>query len=337
MKKLFLIIFLAFFLVIVILLSLHKAKKPTIQSDYQIKFSSDLLSSNLYPPDNLKVDKVTSESAELTWDFKDMHLIVGEGDFPEYAIHSGYRIYRNGQWYADTLGVNKSFLDTDLYPGKTYTYEISALTFDNKIEGQKSEILEVKTEGNANNIKNILKIDTVLIEGDSVARGQRANPGNGWADQVSSWLIKKGSKKIYNDSKDNTFSADLEKRIGAEIGIAKPDILIIGVGVNDLFAGNGNLARNSLEEYLQNYKGIIASAGQDVTVVIVGITPAKGKSGKVEVWNSALQDLAYNTNSIFIPTDYLSEKNLVDSIHPNQEAHNEIAQRVISVLYNDLK
>jgi lysophospholipase L1-like esterase len=338
MKKLFITILFVLFLAVIILLSFHKNNKPVAESDYQMEFGSDLTSSNLYAPDNLKVDKIGSESAELTWNFKTMHLVTEKGVAPEYANLSGYRIYRNGCWYIDLSGPVKSFSDTDLYPGKNYSYEVSALTFDNKIEGQKSEKLEIKTGGEVTPIINNLKIGTVLIEGDSIARGQRANPGDGWADQVGAWLTKNGSKKIINDAKDNTFSFDLEKRVGAEITSTKPDMLIVGVGMNDLFSGNGNYSSYSLGEYLNNYKEIIQlCSGLNIKVVIVGITPAKGKSEKVAVWNSALEDLAYNTNSIYIPTDYLSEKDLIDSIHPSQEAHNEIAQKMISVLYTNFR
>jgi len=338
MKKLPIIIFFLLSLTAIILLSFHKNNKPVAESDYQMEFSSDLTSSNLYAPNNLKVDKIGSESAELTWNFKATHLVTEKGVAPEYANLSGYRIYRDGYWYLDLSGAEKSFLDTDLYPGKNYTYEISALTFDNKIEGQKSEKLEIKTGGEVTPIINNLKIGTVLIEGDSIARGQRANPGDGWADQVGVWLTKKGSKKIINDAKDNTFSSDLQKRIGSELDVVKPDMLIIGVGMNDLFAGNGNYSSYSLGEYLNNYEEILQlCSGLNIKVVIVGITPAKGKLEKVAVWNSALEDLAYNTNSIYIPTDYLSEKDLIDSIHPSQEAHNEMAQKMISVLYTNFR
>lgn len=339
MKKILIIIFLIICLTVTITLSIRHSDKPTVTKErYNLTFDTDLTTSNLYPPDSLKVVSLSSESAQLSWNFKNMNLIVPSDNPKEYANLSGYRIYRNGYWYLDLSGPTKSFLDTDLYPGKTYTYEASALTFDNKIEGQKSEILSVVTTGSAAPAKNNLEIGTVLVEGDSIARGQRANPGDGWADQVGAWLTKKGSLEIVNDAKDNTFSSDLEKRIGVELTLVKPNLVIVGVGMNDMFAGNGNLSAYSLGEYLENYKEIVQLCWeQGATVVIVGITPAKEKSEKVAVWNSALEDLAYNTNSIYIPTDYLSEKDLIDSIHPSQEAHNEMAQKIISVLYTDLR
>jgi hypothetical protein len=91
--------------------------------------------------------------------------------------------------------------------------------------------------------------------------------------------------------------------------------------MNDLYAGDQKNGNISLKYYIDNYVKIINSS-PDVKFVVVGITPARGKVDKVRVWNSALQDLCYTTNSIFINTDYLSEDNLIDAIHPNQEAHN---------------
>lgn len=339
MKKFLLIILLIILTPAFFFYFSSKQKKEVIPGDYKVEFSNDLLSSNLYSPNNLKIKSLTSNSAEMAWDFNNMNLVTGEGVPQQYAALSGYRVYRNGQWYVDILNLNKSFLDTDLYPGKSYSYQISALTFDNKIEGQLSEKLEiVAKEGNTVSTKNNLNIKNVLIEGDSITDGHQANPGQGWADQVRVWLTRNGSENIYKYSKQGTYAHDIRDRIGAELDVTKPNLVIIGVGMNELFAGVTKITNISLREYLGNYKKIIQLCSErNITVVIVGITPAKGKSEKVKVWNSALEDLAYNTNSIFIPTDYLSETMLMDSIHPNQEAHNEVAQKIISILYNNLR
>lgn len=338
MKRLFFIIFFVPLLIVIIVLSVYKVKKPVEVSDYQLEFNSDLISSNLYAPDNLKINEFNSDFAKISWSFNNRNLIVKDGVPKEYSILSGFRVYRNGYWYKDLSGSDKSFLDKYLYPEKTYSYEVSALTFDNKIEGKKSDPLSITTTGGVDFPKFSLKIENILIEGDSITRGQKANPGDGWADQVGIWLTKNGSKNIINDAKINTFSFDLAGRIGKEILSVKPDLVIVGVGMNDLFAGNGNVASYSLGQYLQSFYEIIQLCqSQKAIVAIVGITPAEGKSEKVSVWNSALEDLAYNTNSIFVPTDYLSETMLVDSIHPNQEAHNEVAKKIISILYNNLR
>jgi lysophospholipase L1-like esterase len=340
MKKFVGIVFLIFVVLGIYFLLIPKKQEKVVESNYKVEFNSDLTTSNLYQPNNLRVGKVSSDSAEIFWNFDSRNLTTDRDTPNEYLLLSGYRIYRNNQWYLDLSGQDKSFTDTGLFPGKTYTYQVSALTFDNKIEGLKSGDVSVTVSGSPKLAKNNIKIDSVLIEGDSIAKGQRANPGSGWADQVANWSIKNGTKKFSNMSKENTFSLDLVRRIESELSTVKPSLLIVGVGMNDLFAGKGdtNITAYKLNEYLNNYKKVIQICDNyNVKVVIVGVTPARGKMEKVAVWNSALEDLSYSTNSIFIPTDYLTEHDLVDMIHPNQEAHDAIAQKVISLLYTNLR
>ena len=308
--------------------------KSQAEPTFQIKFTSDLLHSNLYPPTDLKKDNSDEESIRISWKFPQKKLVTDAGIPWEYAVISGFRIYRDGFWYTDTAKDTSSFLDTGLSSGESYSYQVSALTFDNKIEGEKGPAITVTTKGWKGSSQNSAiksPVSSILVEGDSIAAGQRANPGQGYADTISEWVKKRGGKLV-NMAKENSYSFDIAGRIATESAQVNPDTVILGVGMNDMFAQINYLGNWSILSFIENYDSIIKNIGEGKNIVIVSITPAKGKEDKRAVWNRALRDLAFRHGAVFIDTSDLGDTYLVDAIHPSQALHNIVGKRIIEAL-----
>lgn len=307
---------------------------------FQTEFSQDLLHSNLYAPESLKVDSV-KDGINISWSFPVKKLITNDSDASEYATLSGFRIYRDGFWYTDVDKDSTNFIDRYVSNRNKYSYEVSALTFDNKIEGEKSVVVNADAKNSDNNNQKqsdmaLLSLNTVLVEGDSIARGQRANPKEGYADQVKSWVLEKGGN-LFNLAVDGSYSFDVENRIASESAKYNPGVVILGFGVNDLYAKSNYLGNWSILGFIENYQSVINKIDNGKTVVIVSITPAKDEEEKRVAWNKALKDLAVKNDVIYIDTSDLGDEYLVDKIHPNQELHNIVAERIIKVLGSRLK
>lgn len=336
MKKV--VLFLLFIFLFIAVLSFLKKDNFFSKEPFLVEFSSDLLSSNLYSPDKLKIEEVNENSVQFCWNFVKQDLLVSEDDFPEYANLSGFRIYRDDFWFTDVDGDTNCYKDNYLLSGELYEYRVAALTFDNKIVGEKSNVLTVQTKNESSLLEKRLKVDTnkiatALVFGDSVTHWQRANPGDGWADQVGRFLKRSGVKNFNNLAEDGFDTHDVLQKISDRQDISQADIVFVGVGINDLIEENGT-GGVSLKSFLDTYTQILDLINSDVYTFVVGITPARGKMEKVVVWNKALNGLAEAKEAIYIPTDYLDESYMVDDIHPNQNAHNKIADYIIDTLQN---
>jgi len=81
-----------------------------VNKPFLIEFDDNLTSSNLYPPNNLKIEERGFDFVSFSWDFDERELNIPQGSFWEYAVISGFRIYRNGFWYTD-IAKDKYFFE----------------------------------------------------------------------------------------------------------------------------------------------------------------------------------------------------------------------------------
>jgi acyl-CoA thioesterase I len=316
-------------------------------ADFSIRFDEKLTHSNLYAPSEVKLDSLIGSVAIVTWKFEMSEMTLEPNVPPQYATLSGFRIYRDGFWYADIDLNKRNFIDTSLFAGDSYTYEIAPLTFDNKIEGTKSDVLTIsipKVEMSESVQFNKKIVSKYLAEGDSISEGQRAAKGKGWVDQLSETLKAKNAPfELSNKSMTGSLSSDIITRIEKETLEFSPDIVSISVGLNDLYGASSSLGNVSLLQYKDNLsKSIKASKpSENRLVFLTAITLYKGccdtETSKLNVWNKAIRDVAFENKVVYIDVASAMSKNgkyelIEDILHPYQKGHDVIAKEVIEVL-----
>ncbi len=314
---------------------------------FTIKITEGNTKSDLYAPTDLKAES-TSNSVSLSWNFAQRKLVAFSPEMKPYILHSGYRIYRDGFWYTDILGELSTFTDTNLYPGESYSYSVAALTFDNKIEGLRSEPIKIETK--FEEIKpTIGKKDSYqvyLASGDSITQGSRAAKDNGWVDQFSNYLKKTNPKlKTINKGVTGTTTQDLVPRIKSEIDEANPDLVSIAVGINDLISGADKSSEGFKMLYVKdNLEKIINTSAPSAerTVFLVNIYYQNccnkdwtENGGKDIAWNKMIKDLAYSKKmqliDVYTPMKAAGAEKVLseDLLHPSQAGHDIIANTII--------
>lgn len=311
------------------------------RGSYDLTIDETKTKSNLYPPKDLKVEKIDDAKVALTWNFDRKEFVVSN-DSLEYGILSGYRIYKDGYWHKDINLSEKKFIDEDLLPNETYVYEISALTFDNKIEGTKSSPIKYTTSNFALNKVNfpITDIKKYLAEGDSITVAENVPAGAGWAELVA----QKFGFEIHNKAVSGSTSYSVKDRIESEVKEIDPDLVTIAIGVNDIFdlsQGNGNV---SISDYHDNLKSIIKSAkgGRDRNVVLLNIFYINCCQEKHKAWDREVRGIANSQGVLYIDVSNPMIENggktlLVGDLHPNAEGYRIISETVIGTLTNFMK
>ncbi|MDQ3239419.1 MAG: GDSL-type esterase/lipase family protein [bacterium] len=309
---------------------------------FDATFNQELTKSNLPSPNDIQIKNTQPTKIYLKWNYPDLSVSTSKNTAKEYAVHSGYRIYRDGHQYADILSLNQEFIDANLYPGETYTYKIAALSFDNKIEGEISkEIIATTKKSEIEKSTPFLKknYSSYLAEGDSITQGQRAANNNGWVDLITNHLNAKHPISTSNFGTTGVVASDINSRISKDLSELSPDLVTIAVGLNDLYA---SFPQN---EYLSKLKNIIKISLPSTTrkVVLLDIYMMKAEENNPVLrsrriaWNKSLRDLAY-TSKIDIATvgNALESsggyKLLDDDLHPNSKGHEAIAKEVIRYL-----
>lgn len=126
-------------------------------------------------------------------------------------------------------------------------------------------------------------------------------------------------------------------------------IMIFAIGTNDSLLDRGTKQRCSVEEYRSNLQAILEKAKKHTNrILFVGLLPVDEKRTTPVFWrdvhytnerilafDKAMQEICKENNLIYIPIfDELKElaeqdKNiLLDGLHPNDEGHELIFQKV---------
>jgi lysophospholipase L1-like esterase len=316
--------------------------KSTPKPEFHITFDSEFKTSNLIPPENLKVQTSNPTNITITWDFTSPINIVPEGLSTEYGKHTGFRIYRDGLVYTDTLTTENKYTDDELYPGESYSYKVAPLTFNNKTVGLSSQELTASTKLSelTKEITYEKKIFTsYLAEGDSITEGQRALKNYGWVDLVTKNLSKNNQMTTKNFGVTGAIAKNVEDRIGTEISQSNPDLITVAVGLNDLYA---NFAEKETMISIDKIAKI-ASPSSERKVILLGIYMMKDEQNNPELtqkrkmWSKSIRDVAYTNKIRFIDIGTTMEnsggyKLLDDLLHPNMEGHEVIANEVLKNL-----
>ncbi|HUC95244.1 MAG TPA: GDSL-type esterase/lipase family protein [Candidatus Saccharimonadales bacterium] len=320
--------------------TLLPVKAPAV---FNIVFDSTLTHSNLYAPSGVKVDSVSPDKIQISWNFDNDKLMVPTGNAPEYAILSGFRIYRDGFWYEDVPKSNMAFVDDSLYPGSSYSYSVSALTFDYKIEGNKSASVSAATLlANPNPVVFPIKngnINSYMAEGDSITEGLNL-PNKGWtyADLLTDYLNAHGNKtKLFNYAVSISTSLDVNNRFPAEIRSADPDLVTVAIGVNDMTGYSRDIGNVSMSEYRDHLRNIVKTAEQERPrdIALLNIFYINVPSDKRVVWDKVVRDVANQFGVLYIDVSTPVIQNggnslLAGVLHPTQQGHTIVARAVIN-------
>lgn len=314
---------------------------------FNIVFDESLTHSNLYAPKNLKIKAKGKDSVEVSWDLDDKQLQVNSGVPWEFAVLSGFRIYRDGYWYKDVSKDIKKFVDDKLYPNETYSYSISALTFDFKIEGQKNAKTEAETPESSLKEVNfpVSDIKSYLSEGDSVTEAKNIAEGLSWVGIVAGYLKQNGHDvEVSHMAVAGSTAGSVDDRIGREVESINPDMVTIAVGVNDIVGASRDIGNISMSDFRDHLRSIIAKtkSGRDRNVALLNIFYITCCSEKRVAWDKVVRDVANEYGVLYIDVSTPIIQNggkelLAGDLHPNAAGHKVIAGAVIEKLDQMLK
>lgn len=202
----------------------------------------------------------------------------------------------------------------------------------------------------------------VLFQGDSITDAGRVRDinadtvkqlGEGYVKLISEKFEKdKKDYKIYNRGVSGDTSVLLHSRLKSDIIDIKPDILSILIGVNDVWRICDSNSGVGIEEYTKNYDDLlkqVCEALPNIKIILLEPFVVDGSGVKdyynefastLKPYQKAVLELSKKYNTEFIPLQ--SEFNNVlkthsvsyligDGVHPTQEGHKLIAERLLEV------
>lgn len=177
------------------------------------------------------------------------------------------------------------------------------------------------------NIKNYPpRNNTIVLFGDSLARGYGSTKGNDIASQLS----KKLGQKVVNLGVDGNTSADGLSRIDTVITL-RPGIVIISLGGNDFLR---KIDRTTTEKNLSLIIEKLQS--EKIVVILLGVRDQALFDGA---------DVMYERLAKKYKTGYVSNifsgivadtRYMYDTIHPNDAGYAKILERMYPVVINSL-
>ncbi len=194
----------------------------------------------------------------------------------------------------------------------------------------------------------------INVFGSSIAWGACDKKLGGWVNRLRIYLANEVEhySETYNLGVSGDNSDGLLKRFSVENEVRKPDIILIGIGINDSqYINSKENPRVPLERYEKNLKELIRQ-GRKFTkdIIFVGLTkidetklmPIPWDKSKyydeenVAIYNAKMKEVAEKHNLPFIPMlDLLRNDELIDGLHPNTKGHEKMFQRVKDFLIDN--
>ena len=200
----------------------------------------------------------------------------------------------------------------------------------------------------------------ILVVGDSLAKGTGDESGKGFAVNVLEAFRKKGAAEITNLAVNGMESPEVLAIVESPNvrGLAaRADLILVSAGGNDLSHGitRGpapseavDAVAASRDRYAKSLRGILAAlseANPSARICVLGLyDPFGGETGSGRVgasvilqWNALIAETALAfPNVAVIPTFDLfqgrPDRLSADHYHPNAQAYEEIARRVLQVV-----
>jgi lysophospholipase L1-like esterase len=200
----------------------------------------------------------------------------------------------------------------------------------------------------------------ILVVGDSLAKGTGDESGKGFAVNVLEALRKKGAAEITNLAVNGMESPEVLAIVespNVRALAARADLILVSAGGNDLSHGitrgaapteTVDAVAVSRDRYVKSLRGILAAlseANPSARICVLGLyDPFSGEAGSGRVgasvilqWNTLIAEtaLAFPNVSV-VPTFDLfqgrPDRLSADHYHPNAQAYEEIARRVLQVV-----
>ncbi len=298
-------------------------------------FSASIQTRNLVELSTVPQSTYQQNTVPLMW-----------GDLNTNGIYQ-YNIIRNGVYFTKVSSNIHSFIDTDLIPQYTYTYQIYALDKNGNII-TKSNIITVSTF-------NSYQSPTVDVNhpiysiysafGDSITQGYETTVS--YYKLTSNYLKTTEQTVSYNDGVGGNTTYNLLSRIQSELNQQNPDLVSLMIGTNDLRLGtaqNPNITplqfKNNIEQIIQDI-----NPGPSRTIFIFsipylanfsGINYSAGSFGRLSEFNNIIQGLANKYGIPYINTESSMQnmKGILnsDGIHPNNLGDQYIASSLINMI-----
>ncbi len=201
----------------------------------------------------------------------------------------------------------------------------------------------------------------VLVVGDSLAKGTGDETGKGFAVRVLEALRKRGPAEVTNLAVNGMESAEVRALVETSNVwslAASARLILLSVGGNDLSHGVTRGSASPVEvadgvaaargRYAANLRAILAAlrqANPSAPICVLGLyDPFSGEKGPGRLgasvilqWNELAAETALSFPSVFVvPTFDLfqgrADRLAADRYHPNAQAYEEIAQRILQVV-----
>lgn len=173
------------------------------------------------------------------------------------------------------------------------------------------------------------KRDQIVVAfGDSLTRGYGTPPGKNFVTYLSEYT----KIPIINSGKSGDATSDALIRLKEDVIDKNPDIVLVLLGGNDFFNGNG-------EEVISvNLKTIIRNIrASGAKVILIGGSKQVLPNYELVFDRLALEEKVdgYVPNVLL---GVLFRKDLLyDSVHPNERGHEVIAKRILPILEKVLR
>lgn len=269
-------------------------------------------------------------------------IVWGQPNIPNVS----YVLIRDGQYFTKFNYGDNSYIDTNLIPNSSYTYQIYVENSNDTIL-EKSNTLTLSTE---NSLVNPLVITahsvykTYSAFGDSITQGFEAPIS--YFDRISQYLKSSQGTTSYNEGIGGNTTYDLLNRVNTEIQQENPDLVTVMIGANDIRMGTENNPTITSLDYKNNLLKILSSIDPSPqrTVFIFELanitdwnTPGftAGSNARLIEFNKIIQGVA---NSMGIPYISLPSFSKIpgaltsEGLHPSNIGDNYIYDQLKSVI-----
>ena len=284
-------------------------------------------SSNIPPASILSSGRIT-----LSWD-----------DVPGAAYYDLYMATTPGMTVLNSYkisDVTSPITLTDLEPETTYYFIVVVYSDTGKSRKSEMASYNVTAQEGSLNFGNLLDkseptdksattakegagSEIIICFGDSLTSGTGATTGMDYPSQLAGII----GKPVINRGISGDTTSRARRRLDRDVLSAKPDVVLITLGGNDLKNGvTKNVAFANLEY-------IVKTIQDSGAKVIVGGLKFPGRD---RGYGKGYEDLARQTGAILIPNIFdgvVDNPSLMsDPIHPNNAGYRIIAQRFSSAL-----
>lgn len=199
----------------------------------------------------------------------------------------------------------------------------------------------------------IKKQSTILFLGDCITGANRnqndpRDTGEGFVSRISD-ALKSYRITVVNKGVDESKSIDLLNRYESDVLDVKPDVVVIYIGMNDVWHHYTKNIYTPNDAFENNIKTLCEKIKNDLNIPIIMIEPfiiditEEHHKMREELWQKVdiLRKLArrYATEYIALDGSFASacikhdiNYYTIDGVHPTNEGHKFIARRILRTL-----